>query len=76
MRRGDKIEMTVENALDTVTTVHWHGLLVPGDCDGGPQQLIHPNDRWRPVLNIDQPLRRFGSILIPITILLDRSIWG
>jgi blue copper oxidase len=55
MRRGDKIEMTVENALDSVTTVHWHGLLVPGDCDGGPQQLIHPNDRWRPVLKIDQP---------------------
>jgi cuproxidase len=39
MRRGDKIQMTVENALDTVTTVHWHGLLVPGDCDGGPQEL-------------------------------------
>ena len=55
MRRGDEIEMTVENALDTVTTVHWHGLLVPGDCDGGPQQLIHPSDRWRPVLKIDQP---------------------
>jgi FtsP/CotA-like multicopper oxidase with cupredoxin domain len=55
MRRGDEIEMTVENALDTVTTVHWHGLLVPGDSDGGPQQLIHPGDRWRPVLKIDQP---------------------
>ena len=55
MRRGDEIEMTVENALDTVTTVHWHGLLVPGDCDGGPQQLIYPGDRWRPILKIDQP---------------------
>jgi blue copper oxidase len=55
MRRGDKIQMIVENALDMVTTVHWHGLLVPGDCDGGPQQLIYPNNRWRPVLKIDQP---------------------
>jgi blue copper oxidase len=55
MRRGDEIEMTVENALDTVTTVHWHGLLVPGDNDGGPQQLIHPGDRWHPTLKIDQP---------------------
>jgi blue copper oxidase len=54
MRRGDEIEMTVENALDTVTTVHWHGLLVPGHNDGGPQQLIHPGDRWRPILKIDQ----------------------
>jgi blue copper oxidase len=55
MRRGDDIEMTVENALDTVTTVHWHGLLVPGDKDGAPQQLIRPGDRWRPILKIDQP---------------------
>ena len=55
MRRGDEIEMTVENALDTVTTVHWHGLLVSGDNDGGPQQLIRPGGRWRPVLKIDQP---------------------
>jgi blue copper oxidase len=55
MRRGDEIEMTVENALNTATTVHWHGLLVPGDNDGGPQQLIRPGERWRSVLKIDQP---------------------
>ena len=30
LRRGDEVEMTVENALDVATTVHWHGLLVPG----------------------------------------------
>jgi FtsP/CotA-like multicopper oxidase with cupredoxin domain len=23
--RGDEVQVTVENALDTVTTVHWHG---------------------------------------------------
>jgi blue copper oxidase len=55
MQRGAAVEVTVENALNTVTTVHWHGLLVPGYDDGGPQQLIHPGDRWRPVLKIDQP---------------------
>ena len=33
LRRGDEVEMTVENALNTVTTVHWHGLLVPGHND-------------------------------------------
>ena len=55
LRRGDEVEMTVDNALDTVTTVHWHGLLVPGHSDGGPQQLIRPGETWRPVLKIDQP---------------------
>ncbi len=55
MHRGDEVEMVVENHLDAATTVHWHGLLVPGYNDGGPQQLIQPGERWRPVLKIDQP---------------------
>jgi blue copper oxidase len=55
LRRGDEVEMTVENRLDAATTVHWHGLLIPGDSDGGPQQLIQPGQRWRLVLKIDQP---------------------
>ena len=55
LQRGDEVQVTVENALDTVTTVHWHGLLTPGYNDGGPQQLIHPGKIWRPVLKINQP---------------------
>jgi blue copper oxidase len=55
VHRGDEIETTVENAIDTVTTVHWHGLLVPGYNDGGPQRLIRPGNRWRSILKIDQP---------------------
>ncbi len=55
LRRGDEVQMVVENHLDAATTVHWHGLLVPGPNDGGPQQLIQPGERWRPVLKIDQP---------------------
>jgi Multicopper oxidase len=54
-QRGDEVQVTVENALDTVTTVHWHGLLAPGYNDGGPQQLIKPREIWRPVLKINQP---------------------
>jgi FtsP/CotA-like multicopper oxidase with cupredoxin domain len=55
VRRGDEVQVTVDNALDTVTTVHWHGLLAPGYNDGGPQQLIQPSKNWRPVLKINQP---------------------
>lgn len=47
--------MTIENALDVDTTVHWHGLLVPGDFDGGPHQVIKSGRSWRPRLKIDQP---------------------
>jgi blue copper oxidase len=55
LRRGDEVEVIVENRLDVDTTVHWHGLLVSGDVDGGPHQVIKPDGRWRPRLKIDQP---------------------
>lgn len=55
LRRGDEVEMTVENALEVDTTVHWHGLLVPGDVDGGPHQVIKSGATWRPRLKIEQP---------------------
>jgi blue copper oxidase len=55
LHRGDEIEVEVENALNAETTVHWHGLLVPGASDGGPQRMIKPGDTWRSTLKIDQP---------------------
>lgn len=54
-RRGDRVEMIFQNAIDAPTTVHWHGLLVPGDADGGPRQRIDPGSTWRPILAVDQP---------------------
>jgi len=55
MYRGDEVEVTIRNALEMATTVHWHGMLVPGYKDGGPQQPIEPGDTWRAVLKINQP---------------------
>jgi len=54
-RRGDEVGMTVQNSLDIDTTVHWHGLLVPGDVDGGPHQIIKSGGTWRSRLKIEQP---------------------
>ena len=55
VHRGDEVEMAVTNALGEDTTVHWHGLLIPGELDGGPHQTIRPGSTWRPVLPIRQP---------------------
>jgi blue copper oxidase len=55
VRKGDRLMMAVDNALDCDTTVHWHGLHVPGDVDGGPHQVIKPGGSWHPVLEINQP---------------------
>ncbi|HSN66990.1 MAG TPA: multicopper oxidase domain-containing protein, partial [Fusibacter sp.] len=33
---GEDVRMHVTNELDMATSVHWHGLVVPGAVDGGP----------------------------------------
>ena len=55
VHRGDEVQVAVTNALDQDTTVHWHGLLVPAELDGGPHQLIRSGETWRPILPIRQP---------------------
>ena len=55
VNRGDEVEIAVGNGLNEDTTVHWHGLLIPAELDGGPHQLIRPGSTWRPRLPIRQP---------------------
>ena len=52
--RGDNVQMAVTNALAEDTTVHWHGLLISSEVDGGPHQLIRPGTTWRPTLPVRQ----------------------
>ena len=55
VQRGDTVNMKITNALDKVTTVHWHGLFVPSELDGGPYGIIDPGQVWQPSLHINQP---------------------
>lgn len=48
------VHAAVTNGTDRTISVHWHGLLVPGDVDGGPHQPIAPGETWSPTLPIDQ----------------------
>lgn len=42
---GDRVEIMFENQLSQPTTVHWHGLPVPSDQDGNPQDPVAPGER-------------------------------
>jgi suppressor of ftsI len=54
--RGDKVMPQVLNGLDAeTTTIHWHGMHLPADADGGPHQTIAPGETWSPTWTIDQP---------------------
>ena len=55
VNKGDEVKINVDNTLDQATTVHWHGLEVAAEMDGGPHQVIDPNTTWEPYFTIDQP---------------------
>jgi FtsP/CotA-like multicopper oxidase with cupredoxin domain len=54
LARGET-EISVENTLNEPISTHWHGLLIPGEMDGGPHQAIAPGETWSVVLPITQP---------------------
>ena len=49
VKQGDRLRITVENALTEETTVHWHGLRIPNAVDGVPhltQRPIKPGEEF------------------------------
>lgn len=42
---GDTVDILFYNQLPEATTVHWHGLPVPPDQDGNPQDPVAPGEQ-------------------------------
>ncbi|WP_434740619.1 multicopper oxidase family protein [Micromonospora sp. SH-82] len=53
--RGERVEVRVTNDLDEASTLHWHGMHLPAEMDGGPHQMIAPGETWAPGWVVDQP---------------------
>ncbi|QUG77981.1 multicopper oxidase CueO [Erwinia sp. E602] len=53
--RGKTVNITLHNRLPEATTVHWHGLELPGEVDGGPQARIEPGQSRQVSFTPDQP---------------------
>ncbi len=51
---GDFEQINVTNTLKEDSTVHWHGLHVPGKYDGGPHQVVKAGTTWSPSFRINQ----------------------
>lgn len=51
---GQDTTIHFHNQLDEATTVHGHGLHVPGNVDGGPQSRIEPGETATVTLKIRQ----------------------
>ncbi|EMM7534836.1 MULTISPECIES: multicopper oxidase CueO [Citrobacter] len=40
LSKGQSVTVDIHNQLAEETTLHWHGLEIPGEVDGGPQGII------------------------------------
>lgn len=46
--RNQMVTMNVSNNLSDTTTIHWHGMHVAPQNDGGPHTVIPPGTTWSP----------------------------
>lgn len=52
MSQGDDVNITVDNQLSDTTTIHWHGMHVAPEDDGGPHSIIPPGTTWNPQFTV------------------------
>lgn len=55
LTRGKEVNVELFNRLPVSTTVHWHGLEIPGSVDGGPQGVIASGGQRSVTFRVDQP---------------------
>ena len=53
-KRGDKVRIKVNNQIGMPSTLHWHGMILPANMDGGPHQEIKQGESWVAEYNIRQ----------------------
>ena len=55
LQSGKPATVNIHNRLSEATTLHWHGLEIPGAVDGGPQATIAPGASRQVSFTPDQP---------------------
>lgn len=59
-REGDRIRIRVKNELDTISSIHWHGLILPSEMDGVPG-LSFPGIPPGETFTYEFPLQQSGT---------------
>lgn len=52
LEKGNEVTINVTNNLSEVTTLHWHGLHVSAENDGGPHSIIEAGQTWSPSFTV------------------------
>ncbi|HHH50374.1 MAG TPA: T9SS type A sorting domain-containing protein [Saprospiraceae bacterium] len=51
-QQGDSVDIKVDNQIGETTTIHWHGMHVSPENDGGPHTVIPANTVWNPSFKV------------------------
>ncbi|WIE09218.1 MULTISPECIES: multicopper oxidase CueO [Providencia] len=54
LKNGQNVNINIINKLAEDTTVHWHGLEISGEQDGGPQAIIQPDTSRKVNFTVNQ----------------------
>ena len=46
--QGEFVNINVTNNIGEETTIHWHGMHISPENDGGPHSVIIPGETWNP----------------------------
>jgi bilirubin oxidase len=52
LKQGQDVVLNVQNDLEEATTLHWHGLHVSAENDGGPHTVIEAGSLWSPSFTV------------------------
>lgn len=52
MTRGEDVSIELTNQLGEPTTIHWHGMHVSAENDGGPHTVIEDGTTWNPSFEV------------------------
>ncbi|CAN1532845.1 SufI Putative multicopper oxidases [Spirosomataceae bacterium] len=54
VQKGEIVNMSFQNKMAEHTNVHWHGLVIPANMDGHPDQMVMPNESFNFQFTINQ----------------------
>ncbi len=54
VKKGDNVNINLLNKLSNHTNIHWHGLLIPAEMDGHPDQMVMSNEIFNYKFSVKQ----------------------
>jgi blue copper oxidase len=54
VQKGTTVSVNFQNKLIDDSNVHWHGLVIPANMDGGPEQMVMANSSFNYTFTVNQ----------------------